>query len=43
MRDRGWGGKAEIQAEGEVGSSREPDVGLYPSTPGSQPELKADA
>ena len=35
--------KTETQAEGEAGSHREPDVGLDPRTPGSQPELKADA
>jgi len=31
--------------EGEAGPppSREPDVGLHPRTPGSRPELKADA
>ena len=33
------------EAEGEAGSplSREPGVGLGPRTPGSRPELKADA
>ena len=37
--------EAETQAEGEAGSLRggEPDVGLDPRTPGSPPELKADA
>ena len=36
--------QAETQAEGEAGSMhQEPDVGLNPGTPGSQPELKADA
>ena len=35
--------EAETQAEGEAGSSREPDVGLDPGTPGSLPEPKADA
>ena len=37
--------QGEWQAEGEAGSplSREPDVGLNPRMPGSQPELKADA
>ena len=35
--------KAETQAEGEAGSLWEPDVGLNPKTPGSRPELKADA
>ena len=32
--------EAETQAEGEA---REPNVGLDPRTPGSQPEPKADA
>ena len=32
--------EAETQAEGEAG---EPNVGLNPRTPGSQPEPKADA
>ena len=32
--------EAETQAEGEAG---EPDVGIDPKTPGSQPELNADA
>ena len=40
MRDRE---RAETQAEGEAGSMQEPDVGLDPRTPGSQPELKADS
>ena len=35
--------EAETQAEGEAGSLREPDVGLDPGTPGSQPQPKADA
>ena len=35
--------EAETQAEGEAGSSREPNVGLDPGTPGSRPEPKADA
>ena len=34
--------EAETQAEGEAGSSREPEVGLDPRTPGSQPKTKAD-
>ena len=34
--------EAETQAEGEAGSSREPDVGLDPRIPGSCPELKID-
>ena len=41
MRDTGR--EAETQAEGEAGSSWEPDVGLDPGTPGSRPEPKADA
>ena len=35
--------EAETEAEGEAGSMQEPDVGLDPMTPGSRPELKADA
>ena len=37
--------QAETQEEGEAGSlpCREPDVGLDPRTPGSRPELRADA
>ena len=35
--------EAETQAEGEAGSSREPDVGLDPRTPGSGPGPKAGA
>ena len=35
--------EAEIQAEGEAGSMREPDVGLDPGTLGSHPEPKAEA
>ena len=35
--------EAETQVEGEAGSMQEPDVGLDPRTPGSCPELKADA
>ena len=36
--------EAETQAEGEAGSlCGEPDAGLDPGTPGSLPELKADA
>ena len=34
--------EAEIQAEGEAGSSRDPDAGLDPGILGSQPEPKAD-
>ena len=33
----------ETQAEGEVGSMQEADVGLDPRTPGSRPKLKVDA
>ena len=33
----------QTQAETGEGSHREPDVGLDPRTPGSCPELKADA
>ena len=35
--------EAETQAEGEAGSSQEPNVGLHPWILGSHPELKADA
>ena len=35
--------EAETQAEGEAEFCSEPDVGLDPRTPGSHPELKADA
>ena len=37
--------QARGDTEGEAGSqpSREPDVGMDPRTPGSRPELKADA
>ena len=35
--------EAETQAEGEAGSLQGPDVGLDPGSPGSHPELKADA
>ena len=35
--------EAEAQAEGEVGSMWELDVGFNPRTRGSQPKLKADA
>ena len=35
--------EAEIQAEGEAGSHREPDVGLDPGNPASRPEPKAGA
>ena len=34
--------EAETKAEGEAGSLKEPDVGLDPRTPRSQPEPKAD-
>ena len=34
---------SEREAEAEAGSPWEPDVGLDPRTPGSQPEPKADA
>ena len=40
---RGTQREAETQAEGEAGSQRGVDVGLDPMTPGSCPELKADA
>ena len=40
---RGTEREAETQAGGEAGSCGEPDVGLDPRTPGSHPELKADA
>ena len=33
--------EAETQAEGEAGSMQEPDVGLYPGSPGSHPGLQA--
>ena len=36
----------QVEAEGEAGSprrSKEPNAGLDPSTPGSQPKLKVDA
>ena len=32
---------AETQAEGEAGSTQEPDVGLDPGSPGSHPGLQA--
>ena len=35
--------EAETQVEGDTGSPGEPDAGLNPRTPGSQPEPKADA
>ena len=35
--------EAETQAEGEVGSPREPDAGLDPGSPGSHPGPKAGA
>ena len=34
--------EAETQAEGEVGSLREPNMGLDSRTPESRPEPKAD-
>ena len=39
------GGAAEEEGEGEGDSplSKDPDAGLDPRTPGSRPELKADA
>ena len=37
------GGGAEGEGEANTWMSREPDVGLDPRTPGSHPELKADA
>ena len=40
---RGTEKEAETQAEGEAGSSGEPDVGLDPRTLGSRLESKADA
>ena len=42
MRDT-WGGGAETQAEGKQAPCREPDVELDLGTPGSHPELKANA
>ena len=36
-------GKAETQKREKQTPCKEPDVGLEPRTPGSQPELKADA
>ena len=41
MRDRER--KAEIQAEGEAGSTQGARCGTRPRTPGSHPEPKADA
>ena len=35
--------EAETQAEREAGSLQGPDVGLDLETPGSRPQLKADA
>ena len=35
--------QAETQAEGEAGSTQEPDVGLDPGPLGSHPEPEADA
>ena len=35
--------EAETQVEIEAGSMQEPDVGLYPGTPGSCTEPKAGA
>ena len=35
--------EAETQTEGEIGSCREPDVGLDPRTPGSCPEPEGGA
>ena len=35
--------EVETQTEGEAGPCGEPDVGLDPRTPGSHPEVKADA
>ena len=35
--------EAETQAEGEAGSTQEPDAGLDPRTPGSRPGPKASA
>ena len=34
--------EAETQAEGKQAPCRKPEVGLYPGTPGSHPEPKAD-
>ena len=43
-REREREREAETQAEGEADSLRgAPDAGLDPRTPGSHPELKADA
>ena len=39
MRDR----EAKIEEREKQASCREPDAGLKPRTPESQPELKADA
>ena len=41
IHDRHREREAETQAEGEVGSKQEPDVGLDPGTPGSCPGPKA--
>ena len=35
--------EAQTQAEGEAGSTQEPDVGLDPRTPGSHPGPKGGA
>ena len=40
MRDTEREREAEIQAEGEAGSTREPNVGLDPGSPGSHPGPK---
>ena len=43
MRDTERGREAGTQAEGQRAPCREPDIGLDPRSPGSHPELKADA
>ena len=40
-RDRKREREAETQAEGKQGSCREPNMGLDPGSPGSNPGLKA--
>ena len=41
MRDTHTEREVETQAEGEAGSTQEPDVGLDPGSPGSGPGPKA--
>ena len=43
MRDTERKREAETQAEEEEAPCREPDVGLDPRTPGSQPEPNTEA